>query len=166
MACAAEAVAARTRATPVGRHNPRMRVIVIGAGEVGQNVANTLSGAHHDVTVVDADEARAARVQDQLDALVVVGNGASPRFLKQLGAGSVDLLVAVTEKDEVNTVAALSAHMLGAGRTVARVRDDDFFGADESFAHDVLGIDFVIHPERATAEDLAAAILLPGAVRA
>lgn len=143
-----------------------MRVIVIGAGEVGQNVANTLSGARHDVTVVDSDEARATRLQDQLDALVIVGNGASPRFLKQLDAGSADLMVAVTESDEVNTIAALSAHMLGAGRTVARVRDDDFFGADESFAHDVLGIDFVIHPERATAEDLGAAILLPGAVRA
>ncbi len=143
-----------------------MRVIVIGAGEVGQNVANTLSGARHDVTVVDADEARATRLQDELDALVVVGNGASPRFLEQLDAGSANLLVAVTQSDEVNTIAALSAHMLGAGRTVARVRDDDFFGSDESFAHDILGIDFLIHPERATADDLAAAILLPGAVSA
>lgn len=142
-----------------------MRVIVIGAGEVGQNIVSTLSSVGHDVTVVDGDEARVAQLQHQLDALVLAGNGASPRFLKELDAGSADLLLAVTQSDEVNAIAALSAHLLGATRTVARVRDDDYFGADESFAHDVLGIDFVIHPERATAEDLAAAILLPGAIR-
>ena len=146
-------------------HNPRMRVIVIGAGEVGQNIVSTLSSVGHDVTVVDGDEARVAQLQHQLDALVLVGNGASPRFLAELDAGSADLLLAVTQSDEVNAIAALSGHLLGATRTVARVRDDDYFGADESFAHDVLGIDFVIHPERATAEDLAAAILLPGAIR-
>jgi len=141
-----------------------MRVIVIGLGEVGQNIARTLSAERHDVTIVDRDEERVEALQGQLDALVVCGNGASPKFLRELGAGQADLLCAVTQRDEVNVIAALAARQLGARHTVARVRDDDYFGGDEAFSRDMLGIDFVIHPERATAEDLAEAVALPGAV--
>jgi len=141
-----------------------MRVIVIGAGEVGQHIARTLSAERHDVTVVDRDANRVAGLQGDLDALVMEGNGASPKFLADIGAARADLLCAVTQSDEANVIAALAADRLGTGRTVARVRDDDYFGADQEFSRDVLGIDFVINPERATAGDLAEAILLPGAV--
>jgi trk system potassium uptake protein TrkA len=141
-----------------------MRVIVIGIGEVGQHIARTLSAERHDVTVVDADRGRVEGMQGELDALVVAGNGASPKFLRELGAGKADLLCAVTQSDEVNVIAALAARQLGARRTVARVRDAEYFGDDDSFARESLGIDFVINPERATAQDLAEAILLPGAV--
>ena len=141
-----------------------MKTIVIGAGEVGANVARTLSADGHDVTLVESDEGRAAALQGEIDALVIHGNGASPRTLRELGAGSADLLAAVTQVDEVNIIAALGASQLGARATVARVRDPDFFGGDEAFARNVLGIDFVIDPDRATAGDIAAALLLPGAV--
>jgi trk system potassium uptake protein TrkA len=141
-----------------------VRVIVIGAGEVGQHIARTLSGERHDITVVDQDEERVESLRSDLDALVVAGNGASPKVLADLGAADADLVCGVTQSDEANVIAALAGHQLGAKRTVARVRDDDYFGQDEAFARDVLGIDFVIHPERATADDLAEAILLPGAV--
>lgn len=142
-----------------------MRVLIIGAGEVGQNIATTLSLEEgHEVTVVDSDEARVDALAGQLDAMVLAGNGASPRFLEEIDAGQADLLLAVTQIDEVNIIAALAGHQLGAKRTVARVRDPDYFGTDESFARDVLGIDFVIHPERTTAEEIAAAIMVPGAV--
>ena len=141
-----------------------MRVIVIGIGEVGQHIARTLSGDRHDVTVVDADAVRVAALQGELDALVVAGDGASPKFLRELGAGRADLLCAVTQSDPVNVIAALVAHQLGARQTVARVRDPEYFGDDESFARDQLGIDFIINPDLATADDLAEAILLPGAV--
>ena len=148
----------------VRKHVRRMRVIVVGCGEVGQNVARTLSAERHEVTVVDQDPARVSALQGELDALVVHGNGASPKFLSDIGAGQADLLCAVTQSDESNVIAALAARQLGTQRTVARVRDPDYFGTGGSFERDVLGIDFVIHPERATAEDLAEAILLPGAV--
>jgi len=141
-----------------------MRVIVVGLGEVGRHVARTLSGERHDVTVVDADPVRVESMQGELDAFVIAGNGASPKFLRELEAGEADLLCAVTQSDEVNVIAALAARLLGTRRTVARVRDDGYFGEDDSFAREQLGIDTVVNPERATADDLAESILLPGAV--
>lgn len=141
-----------------------MRVIVIGAGDVGRHIAGTLSGERHDVTVIDLDTERVEAVQGELDALVMVGNGASPKFLSSIKAQQADLLCAVTESDEANVIAALAAHQLGTKRTVARVRDDEYYEPNESFTRDLLGIDFVIHPERATADDVAEAILLPGSV--
>ena len=141
-----------------------MRVIVIGLGDVGQHIARTLSRERHDVTIVDVDADRVEAMQGELDALLVAGDGASPAFLRRLGVGDADLLCGVTQSDPVNVIAALVARQLGARQTVARVRDSHYFGDDPSFARDQLGIDFVINPERATAEDLAEAILLPGAV--
>ncbi len=137
---------------------------MIGVGDVGINVARTLSAEGHDVTAVDNRPDRCESVRGDVDALVVAGNGASPKLLREVGAGSADLLAAVTEVDEVNLIAALGARQLGARTTVARVRDPEFFGGDEAFARDVLGIDFVIDPDRATASDIAEAILFPGAV--
>ena len=142
-----------------------MKAVVIGLGEVGQNITRTLSDEGHDVVCVDSDEQRVASLQDQLDALVVAGNGASPRFLEEVvEVGKAELLCAVTQVDEANVIAALAGRQLGAKRTVARVRDPQYFGTEDAFARDVMGIDFVIHPERATAEEILAAILLPGAV--
>ena len=141
-----------------------MKAIIIGAGQVGVNIARTLSGDGHHVTVVDRDAERVASIGADLDALVVAGNGASPKTLREVDAGDADLLAAVSEVDEVNIIAALAADKLGTTTTIARVRDPDFFGADEAFARDVLGIDFVIDPDRATADDIAATIQLPGSV--
>jgi trk/ktr system potassium uptake protein len=148
----------------MGGSIPTVKVIIVGIGQVGQHVARTLSAERHDVTVVDADADRVEAMQGELDALVIEGNGASPRFLRDLGAGDADLLCAVTQSDEVNLIGALSAHQLGTRRTVARVRDPEYFGDDATFARDLLGIDFVVNPELATAHDLAESILLPGAV--
>ena len=141
-----------------------MRIIVVGSGEIGLNIAATLSAEEHDVTVLERDSARSAEAQTQLDALVVTGNGASPRVLHEVGAGRADLLLAVSDVDEVNMLAAAAAHRLGTKRTLARVRDDDYVGGQGALLREVLGVDVVIDPERATADDLAESILLPGAV--
>ena len=141
-----------------------MRVIVIGTGEVGQHIAGALSDEHHDVTVVERDETRTEALQNQLDALVVSGNGASPKFLAEIGARDADLLLAVTETDEVNVLAAAAGHRLGVERTLARVRDPDYYDPDDDFVREVLGIDLLIDPERATAGDIASTLLVPGAV--
>jgi len=142
-----------------------MRVIVVGLGEVGQNVVRTLSAQRHEVTAVDADRERVEALQGDLDALLLAGNGASPKFLQEIGVGEADLLCAVTQSDEVNVIAALAGRQLGVRRTVARVRDEEYFGGDEQFSREVLGIDFVVQPEKAVAEHLAEAVILPGAVQ-
>jgi len=141
-----------------------MRVIIVGSGEVGTNVAATLSSEGHDVVLVERDAQRSAVAQSELDALVVTGNGASPRVLDAAGARDADLLLAVTAVDEVNMLAAAAAHRLGTGRTLARVRDDDLAGGEGALLREVLGVDVVIDPERATADDLAETIVLPGTV--
>ncbi len=141
-----------------------MRVIVIGAGEVGANVARTLVADGHDVTVIERDPGRAAALEVALDALVVTANGASPKVLSEYEAGKADLLAAVTESDEVNIIAALGARELGAKTTVARVSDPDFYPDVNESAQGIFGIDLAINPDRATAYDIAEAIMLPGAV--
>ena len=146
-----------------------MRVIVIGAGEVGINLARTLATDGHAVTVVDNDPERCTSLESELDALVVSGNGASPRVLREIGMKGVDLLAAVTQVDEVNLIAAMGAKQLNPKMiTVARVRDPDFAfagpGANDEASKGPFGIDFVIDPDLATAHDIAEAVLLPGAV--
>ena len=141
-----------------------MKVVIVGTGEVGKHIARTLSMERHDVTLVERDADRVRALEGELDVLLVEGNGASPKVLRDVGARHADLLLAVTQTDEVNVIAALAAHQLGTKRTVVRVRDPDFFGDDTDFNREVLGIDFVIDPEHAVADDIVDTMLLPGAV--
>ncbi len=142
-----------------------MRVIVVGAGEVGVNLSRTLGIDGHEVTVIDSEGARCGALEGELDALVVEGNGASPRVLREVGLEGVDLLAAVTQIDEVNLIAAMGAKQINPDMvTVARIRDPDFALEDDETRKGPFGIDFVIDPDHATAQDIAEAILLPGAV--
>lgn len=144
-----------------------MRVIVVGAGEVGINLARTLGSDGHEVTIIDNQSTRCNSLEGELDALVVEGNGASPRVLREVGLAGVDLLAAVTQIDEVNLIAAMGAKQINPEMiTVARIRDPDFAIEDsgDETAKGPFGIDFVIDPDHATAQDIAEAILLPGAV--
>lgn len=144
-----------------------MRVIVIGAGEVGVNLARTLASDGHEVTMVDNSPGRCSALESELDALVVEGNGASPRILREMGIESYDLLAAVTQIDEANLIAAMGAKQLNPRMTtIARIRDPDFAGLEENDegSRGPFGIDFVIDPDHATAHDISEAVLLPGAV--
>ena len=85
-----------------------MRVIVVGAGEVGYHVADRLSTERHDVVVVDVDAARLEYVQSHIDVAVVEGSGTSPGVLREAGIDEAGLLLAVTSVDEVNLVCAMS----------------------------------------------------------
>lgn len=136
----------------------------MGAGEVGFNTAQMLSREGHEVTMVEQDEDRVSRVGEQLNALVLQGNGASPKMLTEIGAHKSELLIAVTDSDEVNITACLVAKAQGVERTVARIRNPDYYDSKEPFARDVLGIDFVIHTERAAAEEIRNALRVPGSV--
>ena len=140
-----------------------MQAVIVGAGEVGFNVAQMLSEEDHEVVVIDQDASRVESVSEQLDAMVMSGNGASPKILAEAGVKKADLVVATTSIDEVNITACLAAKHHGVERTVARIHNPDYYPEDP-FAKNILGIDFVIHTEQVAAEEIKAALLVPGAI--
>ncbi len=125
-----------------------MRIMIIGAGAVGFHLAQRLSEENQDVAVVESDPDRARMVEEQLDVLTVVGNGASLPVLERAGIEKTDLLLAVTSKDEVNLVSCLAASRLGVGLKVARVSDPEYYQAGSALSREQLGIDLMINPER------------------
>jgi trk system potassium uptake protein len=141
-----------------------MRTVIIGAGEVGFNTARMLSQEGHDVILIEQNESLVERATEQLDALVIHGNGASPKLLAEAGIKRSDLLIAASSSDEVNIIACLAAKAQGVPRTVARIHNPDYYDPQEPFARQMLGIDFIIHTEQMAAEEIKAALLVPGAV--
>jgi trk system potassium uptake protein TrkA len=141
-----------------------MRTVIIGAGEVGSNTARMLSEEGHDVVLIEQDEKLVERASEQLDALVIHGNGASPRLLAEAGIEKADLLVAASSSDEANIIACLAAKARGVSRTVARIHNPDYYDPQEPFAEQMLGIDFVIHTEQMAAREIKEALLVPGAI--
>ncbi len=129
-----------------------MYIIIIGAGEVGYNLAKLLSFEGHDIVVIDQDQERYSRTAETLDVQAILGDGTSYRVLEQAGIQSADLLVAVTTNDEVNILAALMAKRYGVERTIARVRNAEFLHDNAPLNAKNLEIDLLIHPESETAE--------------
>lgn len=134
-----------------------MKIIVVGAGAVGSYLADRLSSEGQDVLVIEADEDRAADLQEEIDALVMVGNGASIASLEEVGVADADLLIAVSNSDGANILACNTAHQLGVKRTVARIEDPDLReGVDR------LGVDVVIDPSATAAEELVSLVRQTG----
>ncbi len=126
-----------------------MRIVIVGAGAVGSYLAMRLSSEGQDVVVIESDERRAAEVQEELDVLVVVGNGASPNTLKQSDIGLADMLIAVSDSDGVNALACHTARNLGVERTVARIADSDLRAGVAD-----LGVDVIIDPDEMAAQEV------------
>ena len=131
-----------------------MKIIIIGAGKVGFTLAENLVVEDNDVTIIDKSILALEKVEDNIDVMCIKGNGVSANVLLEAGIESADLLIAVTGSDEINMVCCLTAKKLGVRQTVARVRDPEY--SDElSLIKDQLGLDFVINPEFAAAEEIA-----------
>ena len=131
-----------------------MRIIVIGAGEVGYDVARILAQEQHDVVVIDVDGEALVEVRERLDVLAIHGNGTSADTLEDAGIRRADMLIAVTAIDEVNLVACMMADRLGVETTVARVRSDELSHARSVLRAKDFGIDLVIHPEESAAAEV------------
>ena len=131
-----------------------MRIIVLGAGEVGFDVAQMLSRENHDVVVIDEATAALDHVRSKLDVLSVQGNGTSAAVLKQAGAQISDMVIAVTSIDEVNVIGCMMASRMGAGITIARVRSGELSHDEAVLKPEDLGIDHIIHPEESTADEI------------
>jgi trk system potassium uptake protein TrkA len=94
-----------------------MKIIILGAGQVGGTLAENLAGENNDITIVDTDSERLRELQDKFDLRVVNGHGAHPRVLREAGAEDADMLVAVTNSDETNMVACQVAYSCSTPRT-------------------------------------------------
>ncbi len=130
-----------------------MRIIVIGAGEVGYHLAARLSAEHHDVAVVERDVDLAHRLQAQLDVLVVEGNGASLSCLEAAGIARADLMLAVTNLDEVNLIACLIGSQFDVELKVARVSNPEYYER-RMLGERKFGADLLINPERECAREI------------
>lgn len=140
-----------------------MKIVIIGAGAVGSDLAQNLSAVHQDVILVDRDADVLAKAQESVDCSFVHDNGTSPAALERLGIRDCDLFAAVTNRDEVNIVAALTAHELGARIKVARVRSEDYYvGGRLAFP----GIDLAINPDHEAAHSIREILFRAGAVEA
>src|ERR687898_47869 len=154
----------RSSGPTVSRRFPALHTVIIGAGEVGLNTARMLSHEGHSVVLVEQDEKLVEKATEELDALVIAGNGANPKLLDEAGIKSSDLLVAASNSDEVNIIACLAAKAQGVSRTVARIHNPDYYEPGEPFAREMLGIDFIIHTEQMAALEIKEALLVPGAI--
>ncbi|MFQ6093139.1 MAG: Trk system potassium transporter TrkA [bacterium] len=140
-----------------------MRIIVIGAGEVGFYIAQRLTAENHDVIVIERDEERRQLVQNQLDVLTVAGNGASARILKEAGIEKADLVIAATSIDEVNIIACMLAAQFGVSKKIARVRNPEYTSSSAVLDPKKLGIDLMIHPEEEAVSEIARLLKRSGA---
>ncbi|AEP09603.1 Trk system potassium transporter TrkA [Micavibrio aeruginosavorus] len=142
-----------------------MRVIICGAGQVGYNIAAYLSREDNDVTVIDILPDLVAKVNETLDANGIVGHASNPDVLSAAGAADVDLMIAVTQSDEVNMVACQVAHSLfNVPKKIARVRDRAYMKPEWSnlFTRAHMPIDVIISPEMEVAHAICERLRVPG----
>ncbi len=137
-----------------------MKIIIVGAGKVGIQIAQTLSAENHDVTIIDKREDIRQDLDNNLDIMTIVGNGANVRILEQAGIREADMLIAVTRIDEVNMIACMTAKQFNVSKKIARIRNTEYMYTN-SLSKEKLGIDFVINPERATAKEIVKLLKTP-----
>jgi trk system potassium uptake protein TrkA len=144
-----------------------VKIIILGAGQVGRTAAYHLSREEaNDVTVIDMNEEILRDLQDRLDIRTVNGNAASPRVLEAAGIAATDILVALTNSDEVNMLACHIAWTLyRTPKKIARVRSADFTERDKLFGENAVAVDVWISPEQLVTEYVARLIRYPGALQ-
>jgi trk system potassium uptake protein len=143
-----------------------MKIIILGAGQVGSSVAHNLVSERNDITVVDSDRERLRELQDRLDLRTVVGHASHPEVLRQAGADDADMIIAVTNSDEINMIACQVAYSLFHTPTkIARVRAVEYLNHPQLFSQEVLPIDVLISPEQLVCDYIQRLIEHPGALQ-
>ncbi len=143
-----------------------MKIIILGAGQVGSNLAASLVSESNDITMVDVDEAKLAAMQDRYDLRTVCGHASHPSILRQAGAEDADMLVAVTLNDETNMVACkLAATLFNIPAKIARIRALDYMQHEALFAAQNMAVDYVISPEKEVSDYLRRLIDYPEALQ-
>jgi trk system potassium uptake protein TrkA len=124
-----------------------MKIVIIGAGEVGFFLAQRLSTEKHNLVVVEVDSEKCAKAQEILDVTIVHGDASSQRVLREAGLESADMLIAASGVDEVNILACMVASKIGVKKRIARVRNPDYYNESSILKPQDLGVDLFIHPE-------------------
>ncbi|MEW6677019.1 MAG: Trk system potassium transporter TrkA [Pseudomonadota bacterium] len=143
-----------------------MKIIILGAGQVGSNLAEHLVREGNDLTMVDVDSDKLAALQDRFDLRTVQGPASHPSILRQAGADDADMLVAVTLNDETNIVACkLAGTLFNIPTKIARIRSLDYMKHPELFSADTFAVDHVISPEQEITDYLRKLIDYPEALQ-
>lgn len=141
-----------------------MKVIIVGAGEVGFHIAQRLSEENQDVVLIDLNPEQIKRVEDNLDVQAFPGSGTSPKILKDAGIEDADMLLATTDSDEVNLVSCLIAKNLNPSLIkVARLRNEEYIQELPLLDKDHLGIDHIINPQSEMVRSIQRLMEIPGA---
>ena len=140
-----------------------MRIIVIGAGEVGYHIAERLSHETHEIVVIERNAEVCRRVQEELGVRVIEADGSSPRALEAAGVRDAGIVIAVADVDEINIVACAIAHQYGVATKIARVRDIELGEHPILAGGKVLGIDLLINPTQVVADEVLRVIKTTGA---
>lgn len=141
-----------------------MKVCVIGAGKVGATIAEALSEENHDIVVIDRKREILDDLSNCLDILCVHGNAVNLATLREAGADQADILIAATSSDEINMLCCIFGKKIGARHTIARVRNPEYFEQMLAMKQD-LGMELIINPELAAADEIARVIRIPGALK-
>jgi trk system potassium uptake protein TrkA len=143
-----------------------MKIIILGAGQVGASVAANLVSEANDITVVDTDSRRLQELHERLDLRTVVGHAAHPEVLARAGAEDADLVLAVTNSDETNMVACQVAYTLFHTPTkIARIRASEYLAYPKLFVQEAIPIDVLISPEQVVTDYVSRLIEYPGALQ-
>ncbi len=143
-----------------------MKIIILGAGQVGGTLAEHLAIEQNDVTVVDSNAEKLRALQDRLDLQTVTGHASHPNTLYRAGAEDADMLIAVTNSDEINMMACQVAYTLFKTPTkISRVRSPNYLAHEDLFSNDHVPVDVLIGPEQLVTKSMKELIANPGALQ-
>ncbi|MCR4767480.1 MAG: Trk system potassium transporter TrkA [Saccharofermentans sp.] len=141
-----------------------LKIIVVGAGKVGDTLVNRLAEEGHDLVIIDKNLARLTELANLCDCMGIIGNGASHEVLEEAGVASADLFIAVTESDELNLLCCTIAKQFNKKlATIARVRNPDY-GKEIPYLRSKLSLEMIINPEYEAAVEAARILYLPAAI--
>jgi len=135
-----------------------MKIVIVGAGEVGTHLAKMLSREDHDIVLMDDDTEKLHKLSSQVDLLTITGYANSFNDLKEAGVAKADLLIAVTPYEERNIMACILAKDMGAGRTVARINNGEYLQEKHKEKLRTLGVDELIYPETLAGKEIASSV--------
>lgn len=141
-----------------------MNIIILGAGKVGKTLTQHLADENHDIVVIDLNIDKVEAMVNQYDVLGISGNGATSDILSEAGVAEADIIIAVTDSDELNILAGLMAKKMGTKYCIARVRNPDYL-KQRTFMRDELGLSMIINPELEAANEIRRILLFPSAFK-